>query len=187
MLSLGRSSIIFIAAAVLLALQPVTGIAATYSIAMQTDKQSYSASDTLIVNGSITPPPGPGTSILLKVLNPNGVIVYITPSGVNGTTGFFSRTVVLGGTPSWIDGKYVINGTWAPSLTGLTYLATVGFNYTIIPSAIPEFPSLPVVSLTLACVLGLLAVAQLRFGKRILVKSVGHSDKASSAPVNRQS
>lgn len=167
----------------LLVLQPVSVLAAAYTLALQTDKQNYSAADTLHLTGNITPPPGPGTSVLVSVANPNKNKVYVLPSTVDGTTGSFSQNVVLGGTSSWIDGKYVINATWAPSLSSPIYFAVVSFNYTVVPvtttssstttstasttSSIPEFPSLPVASLTLVVVLGGFLVAQLRFGKRV--------------------
>ncbi len=117
----------------LLFLQPVAVLAVSYAVAMQTDKQNYSASDTMHLTGSITPPPGQGTSVLLTVENPSGKKVYVVPSIVNGTTGSFSQNLVLGGTSSWVDGKYLINGTWALKLTTQVYFATLGFNYTVKP------------------------------------------------------
>ncbi len=125
-------SLVVIASLILL--QPVAVLAVAYTVTMQADKQNYSASDTLHLTGSIAPPPGPGTSILLTVQNPSGKKVYVVPVNVNGTTGSFSKNMVLGGTSSWVDGRYSINGTWAlkppPSPV---YFAVVSFNYTVVP------------------------------------------------------
>ena len=80
--------------------------------------------------------------------------------------GTYSYTCVY---HSWMQGVVAVKSNLAPVTTTTTSSSTTtsGSTTTATTSAIPEFPSLPVASVTLAGALGLLLVARLIFGKKI--------------------
>ncbi len=101
--------------------------ALSYTIAIQTNSSAYVGAATVQVSGQVSPAPGPNTAVLLRVLNPNRVLVTADQASVNGTTGLFSATFVAGGTSTWIDGTYVLNATWGAY--GPTIFSTSTFSW----------------------------------------------------------
>ncbi|MDV3277990.1 MAG: hypothetical protein LYZ69_05925 [Nitrososphaerales archaeon] len=103
--------------------------AATYAITVQTDASSYSGAQTLLASGAVSPPPGPGTAVALKILNPSGTLAAIGSAPVNGSTGSYQHSFVLGGSTNWVAGTYTVNATWGNSATGPAISKTTTFAY----------------------------------------------------------
>lgn len=111
------------------ALIPLSGvaIASGYVLAVTTNSGSYSGSQTVFVNGSVTPSPASGTSVGLTVFNPAKVLVE-TGAALLTSSGTFAFNFTSGGT-NWIDGTYVLKATWSPTLSGPVYTANDTFSY----------------------------------------------------------
>jgi len=99
---------IVLATALLLA-APVSAL--TYTVTVATSSQSYAGSSTIQITGQVSPAPGPGTAITIRIFNQNGVLVTADRVNVNGTTGSYSDQTVAGGSSNWVDGNYVVNAT----------------------------------------------------------------------------
>ena len=103
----------------------------TYTLKVSTNSATYSASDSIKITGSVSPPPGPSTGVTLKLINPNGVTLGVWYADVGASTGLFNHTVVAGGSAGWTAGTYTVNATWGAYLPQLyadakfTYSPTV--------------------------------------------------------------
>jgi hypothetical protein len=109
-------------------LMPVLG--ATYTVTLQTDKSAYYGAQPITISGAVSPPPGPETTIVIVIKNPNGIAVGIEDNPVNGTTGAFSEVTVPGGSANWVAGTYSVNGTWGGSGVLVSKLVTFSYSLT---------------------------------------------------------
>lgn len=108
-------------------------LAATYSVTVQTNASTYSGSAQIMISGTVSPPPGTQTAVVITVLNPSNSTVDIGEYTVNPTTGAYNGTTVAGGpmtcggSPCWVAGTYTVNATWggpsgtATAITTFTY------------------------------------------------------------------
>ena len=116
-------------------LMPVLG--ATYTVALQTDKSAYYGAQPITISGAVSPPPGPGTTVVIVMKNPSGIAVSIEDNPVNGTTGTFSEVTVPGGSANWVAGTYSANGTWGGN--GVLVSKLVAFDYS--PTTVTTSPT----------------------------------------------
>ena len=72
-----------ILAALLVALNPgIVGGSNSYTVSVATDKLLYSGSQTIQVSGSVSPAPQGGTSVFIRIMNPQGTIVWVNSTSV---------------------------------------------------------------------------------------------------------
>ena len=108
-------------------------LAASYSVAVQTNQASYVGTAQIAISGTVSPAPGPNTAVIVVVSNPAQAVVDIESDAVNPSTGSFSQLTVAGGgmscggSPCWIAGTYLVNATWSGS--GGSAVGTATFNY----------------------------------------------------------
>jgi len=86
--------------------------ASSYTVSVTADAPSYVGSATIHLSGQVSPAPGPGTAVLIRISNPNKVVVTADEAQVNGTTGNYSDSIVAGGSANWVGGDYLVNVTW---------------------------------------------------------------------------
>jgi len=86
--------------------------ALSYTLTVHTNANSYAGESSVTINGQVSPAPGPNTSVLLRVYNPNMLLTTAAVAPVNGTTGDYSSSFIAGGSSAWIDGTYSVNATW---------------------------------------------------------------------------
>lgn len=103
--------------------------AAGSTITVQTDASSYSGAQKLTASGAVSPAPGPGTAVFLKISNPAGTNVAVGQASVDGSTGSYQGTFVLGGTSAWTSGTYTLSATWGNSASTAPVNASVSFTY----------------------------------------------------------
>src|ERR1700733_12609050 len=84
------------------ALFATPALAASYTITVQTNSASYSGSQHVMVNGTVSPSPGPDTAVVLTTTNPSGTIVDYQEDAVNPSTGAYNGSIVAGGAANWI-------------------------------------------------------------------------------------
>ena len=84
----------------------------TYTLKVQTDQASYSASQTIKISGSVAPAPGPSTAVTLKLINPSGTVLGVWSAEVGATSGLYNFSLVAGGSAGWTAGTYKVNATW---------------------------------------------------------------------------
>jgi hypothetical protein len=89
---------------------PVSAIA--YTVSVRTDARTYVGASTIHISGQVSPAPGPGTYVALRILNPNKAVVTADEVQVNGTTGSYTDAIIAGGSSGWVGGNYVVNATW---------------------------------------------------------------------------
>ncbi|MDG6982738.1 MAG: hypothetical protein JRM74_04715 [Nitrososphaerota archaeon] len=104
-----------------------SGSGGGYTLTTATNSSLYSGSQTIGVDGSVTPAPPSGTSVSLDVFNPQGTQVRATTAAVN-SAGQYNTSFAAGGS-NWVSGTYVLKATWSPSLTGTVITATTTFQY----------------------------------------------------------
>lgn len=110
-------------------------LAASYSLTVQTNSPSYTGSQKIIINGTVSPSPGPNTAVVLTTTSPGGAVVDFQEDPVNPSTGAYNGSIVAGGTATWIAGRYLVNATWGSS-SGSTSQTTV-FQYSPIATSTP--------------------------------------------------
>ncbi|MDA4118554.1 MAG: hypothetical protein OK455_09450 [Thaumarchaeota archaeon] len=98
--------------------------ATTYTLTVQTDKTSYSGAQPIMITGTISPPPGPNTGVIITVRNPTGSMADINEVIPGPANGSFSDISVPGGSASWVSGMYTINATWGGGGTSASNVAT---------------------------------------------------------------
>ena len=79
------------------------------AMTVKTDKTSYQTGDTITVSGSVGTVSS-GTTAVIKVLNPKGVVYRIDPITV-GADGSFTYTLKVGG-PIGVTGQYTVQITY---------------------------------------------------------------------------
>lgn len=62
-------------------------LAASYSLTVQTNSPSYTGSQKIIINGTVSPSPGPNTAVVLTTTSPGGAVVDFQEDPVNPSTG----------------------------------------------------------------------------------------------------
>lgn len=103
--------------------------AVTYTLTVKADASSYSGAQPLIASGAVSPPPGSGTAVFLKIIGPSGGSpLSVGSANVNGSTGSYQYRFVLGGSSSWVAGTYTVAASWGNSPSG-TVNATTTFAY----------------------------------------------------------
>ncbi|MDA4131920.1 MAG: hypothetical protein OK454_02165, partial [Thaumarchaeota archaeon] len=90
----------------------VPALAASYSLTIQTNSPSYTGSQKIMINGTVSPSPGPDTAVVLTTTNPGGTVVDYQEDAVNLSTGAYNGSIVAGGTANWISGQYTVKATW---------------------------------------------------------------------------
>jgi hypothetical protein len=107
-----------------------SSVITVWQLTAATNKHHYSGSETLTVSGTVSPPPGNGTEVRIKVKNPEGTLVLIGKTYVN-ENGYYSLWFVLGGNQvhGWITGTYNVIATWQDSSTSPVVKATTHFKY----------------------------------------------------------
>jgi hypothetical protein len=100
---------------------------ASYSLSVSTDKQTYAGAASIHLAGQVSPAPGPNTAVLIRIFNPNKVIVTADEAPVNGTTGLYTKSIVAGGSANWISGNYLVNASWGAF--GPTIFQTTTFSW----------------------------------------------------------
>ena len=111
----------FVLATAFLLAAPVSALA--YTVTVATSSRSYASNATIQITGQVSPAPGPGTVITIRIFNQNGALVTADEVTVNGTTGSYSGETVAGGSSNWVDGNYVVNATWGaygPTIFAIT-------------------------------------------------------------------
>lgn len=109
--------LILIAAALFVA----PALAASYTLTVQTNSPSYSGSQHIMINGTVSPSPGPNIAVVLTTKNPDGTAVDVQEDQVNPSTGAYNGSIVAGGTANWISGEYVVNATWGNNSGSTTF------------------------------------------------------------------
>lgn len=119
-----------VALLVLAALAAPSAGAATFALTVKADASSYSGAQPLIASGAVSPPPGSGTAVFLKIIGPSGGSpLTVGSASVNESTGAYQHRFVLGGSSSWVAGTYTLAASWGNSLSS-TVNATTTFAYT---------------------------------------------------------
>ena len=157
--------------------------AGAYSVFLQTDQSSYSGAQSIKITGTITPPPGPNTAVIITVKNSAGSVADINEVTPSSTNGSFSDVSIAGGNSAWVSGMFSVNATWGGD--GATATNFVTFSYSSTPATItttigtttttttipttpaPEFPSGVLAAVTLV---GMAGVAIL--SRRIALRPV---------------
>jgi hypothetical protein len=121
--------------AAFLLLAPTLAYAAT-TVSVSTDKPSYKGSDSIAVSGTVTPAPGAGTAVYIKVANPSGTAVFVDSVSVNGATGAFSDSLVAGGNANWVTGTYTVTATWG-STPSTAVSGSTTFSYQAVGQLVP--------------------------------------------------
>jgi hypothetical protein len=93
----------------------VPALAASYGVTVQMNSPSYTGSQKIMINGTVSPSPGPNTAVVLTTTNPGGTVVDYQEDAVNPSTGAYNGSIVAGGTANWIAGRYLVNATWGSS------------------------------------------------------------------------
>ena len=113
-----------IAVALLLSPMVVTG-AGTISFTSPTSGSSYKGSAGYTIAGTISPAPTQADQVGITIANPSGTTVDV--GNVPVTSGAFSYSTAVGGTPAWISGTYTITAQDSYGATG-----TTTFTYTAV-------------------------------------------------------
>jgi len=126
---LNRFAVLSIVLLVLaLTVAPFAG-AVTYTITVKTDASSYTGAQTLTASGVVSPAPGPGTAVFLSIRNPSGDPVAVASAPVDGASGSYQHSFVLGGSSKWVTGTYTVNASWGYSVSSPTISASAKFTY----------------------------------------------------------
>ena len=78
-----------------------------FALSVRVDRQSYTANEPILVNGSVYPPPSDPFNVTLVVTGPAGVTATAS-SRVNSINGSYSYTLVAGGSTVWVTGVYTV-------------------------------------------------------------------------------
>jgi len=131
---IGGTSVLAIAAILLLSFAPFFSFAAGTTVKVQTSAASYAApvggGASIPINGTVSPAPGAaGYSITLTVTNTAG-LDYVVSTSVNGTNGHFSYTLVTGTTAGlWVNGVYTVTGIYTPNINTPSTTGSTTFQY----------------------------------------------------------
>lgn len=99
--------------------------ATTYAVTVKTDTGSYTGAQTLTASGAVSPAPGPGTAVFLKITGPSsGSPLAVKSADVGATTGLYQTSFVLGGTSSWVSGTYTLSVSWGTSQSSTVNAST---------------------------------------------------------------
>jgi len=102
---------------------------ASYTLTVGTNASSYVGPATIAVSGQVSPAPGPNSSVVVRVFNPEKALAVVEEATVNATTGLYGTTFVAGGSPMWVNGDYLVNATWGAY--GPTVFATTSFSWAL--------------------------------------------------------
>ena len=117
----------FVALAFILTQAFFPAYAATYSMTLQTDAQSYSGVQPIVITGTISPVPGTNTAVIITLKNSAGGVADIAEVVPSLTDGSFGYTSYPGGNQAWTSGTFTVNATWGGS--GATVSRVVTFTY----------------------------------------------------------
>lgn len=84
---------------------------ASGNITVNLGSSAYSGNATMTVYGEVVPPPGPGSQVALSILSPTGQTIGAANAIVNGTTGGYIFSFVLGGPYYTLNGTYTVTAT----------------------------------------------------------------------------
>ncbi|HEV2390620.1 MAG TPA: hypothetical protein VGS04_07850, partial [Nitrososphaerales archaeon] len=102
--------------------------AQAYTVTVQTSSPTYSGATPILITGTVSPAPGPGTAVVITIKNPAGSAADLLFANVDGATGNFNSTSVPGGSAAWTTGTYTVNATWGGP--GGNAFGTTTFAYT---------------------------------------------------------
>jgi hypothetical protein len=105
-----------------------TTVNASAVMSIRTDRPAYTSGESMVVSGSVSPPPGAPSNVTITITGPQGVVVVAT-SAVSTTNGSYSYRLVTGGAGGWVTGTYSIRGVWTAS--GRTETATTSFEFAL--------------------------------------------------------
>jgi hypothetical protein len=105
-------------------------LAASYSLTVQTNSPSYSGSQHIMINGTVSPGPGPNTAVVLTTTNPSGTVVDFQSDPVNPSTGVYNGSIVAGGTVNWISGEYTVKAVWGSNSGSASQTTTFQYSPT---------------------------------------------------------
>lgn len=98
-----------------------------FTVSVQTDRRTYTGTEQILINGTVKPPPGTNTGVIVVISNPAGATVDVQDDAVGPTNGTFSQDTVAGGTSAWVAGVYLVNATWGGD--GESSTTTTTFQY----------------------------------------------------------
>lgn len=101
---------------------------AGFALSVRVDRQDYTTNQSILVNGTVSPPPISPSSVTLIVTGPNGVAATAN-SEVSMTNGSYSYTFLAGGSPAWVVGAYTVTAICTES--GATEAATAQFSFAV--------------------------------------------------------
>lgn len=101
--------------------------AAGYSVSLQTDRSSYSGTQPIVVTGTVSPPPGEGTAVIISITDPTGALADVYEAVPDPATGAFSYTSHPGGNPAWTSGTFTVNATWGGDGSSATRIVTFAY------------------------------------------------------------
>ncbi|MDG6915445.1 MAG: hypothetical protein JRN58_03235 [Nitrososphaerota archaeon] len=107
--------------------------AAGYTVSVATDMPSYSGDQPIVVTGTVSPPPGEGTAVIVSITNSAGALADVYEAVPDPSTGAFSVTSHPGGNPAWTSGTFTVNATWGGD--GSSATSAVTFAYAAPPAA----------------------------------------------------
>jgi hypothetical protein len=83
-----------------------------FEITVATNAQTYSATEALIITGSVSPAPGPGTAVEIQITNPDYTTVVFDDNVTVAASGGFTYTVnIVANSTGWVSGTYTLTVT----------------------------------------------------------------------------
>jgi hypothetical protein len=101
-----------------------TVIASAVAMSIETDRPAYTSGESMLISGSVSPPPSAPSNVTITITGPQGVVAVAT-SAVSTTNGSYSYHLVTGGSSGWVSGTYTVMGVW--SVLGQNETATTSF------------------------------------------------------------
>jgi hypothetical protein len=99
-----------------------------FQLSVGVNNSAYSGNESMLVSGSVSPPPNAPSNVTVIITSPVGVVATAT-SQVSTVNGSYSHAFVTGGTPGWVSGTYTV--TVVCVAFGETDTATATFTFTV--------------------------------------------------------
>jgi len=104
------------------------GSTAAFQLSVGVDRAAYTGNESMLVSGSVSPPPSAPLNATIIITGPVGVVATAT-SQVSSTNGSYSYRFVTGGTSGWVSGSYTVTAVCVAF--GETETATATFTFAI--------------------------------------------------------
>jgi hypothetical protein len=151
-----------------------------FSLSIRTNPpyNTYSGTDTIVIEGTVSPPPSVASNVTISIKNPNGALVATALAAVvpGPFGGSYSHAFSAGASCLWASGTYHVMGLWSNPIGAAVAGANTTFDYVSTATCASTTTTTPEFGATATFFVALVAMAAAAvFMGRLLPSTKGNS------------